>query len=154
MATSQLSKQNNRKQSEEILRNLLIKHMIEELGFPSSSILKEKSLSSLKTLLPQSFSKLPLRRVDIAVTTPCSIHGLRLLLLVECKTDLYFLDALKQAQGYNHHLGSPFLWVVSEKRSEILFWNRGEDNLGSYIPFALVPSYMNLLEYLKRSETS
>ena len=148
MEITALSKQNKRKALEDELRSSLIKYMTEELGFPSSCILKEKSLTSLSCLLPHLQSKLPLRRVDIAITTPCSSQGLRLLMIVECKMDAQFESALAQVQGYNHHLSCPFVWIASEKRSCILSWKQNDEG-GEYLPFERVPSYKNLISIFK-----
>jgi hypothetical protein len=156
MAITALSTRNKQRKLEDELRTSLIKYMIEELGFPSSSILKEKSLSSLSCLLPGPAQKLPLRRVDIAVTTPCKEQGLRLLLIVECKLDLFFESALSQIQGYNHHLLAPFVWIASEKRSCVLSWkqiekqvgtNTGTQIFGEYVPFKKIPTYAHLVEF-------
>jgi hypothetical protein len=53
-------------QPEELVRQALVRRMVDELGYPSSLITVEKSLQQLPHI-EQSGLKLPLRRADILV---------------------------------------------------------------------------------------
>lgn len=88
---------------EEEVRQALLHHMVFVAGYPRELISVETSLSSL----PNRDLKVPDRRADILVYTPVSLKPL---MLVECKAVPLNADALRQALGYNHFVGAP--WIV------------------------------------------
>lgn len=85
---------------EEEVRQALLRHMVFQAGYPPELISVEASLSSFSL-------KAPDRRADILVFTPST---LRPLMLIECKAVPLNAEALRQAMGYNHFIGAP--WIV------------------------------------------
>lgn len=88
---------------EEEVRQALLHHMVFKAGYPRELISVEVSLSSL----PNKALKVPERRADILVFTPSSLNPL---MLVECKAVPLNAEVLRQALGYNHFVGAP--WIV------------------------------------------
>jgi hypothetical protein len=88
---------------EEEVRQALLHHMVFQAGYPRELIAVEASLSCL----PNQDLKAPVRRADILVFTPSSLKPL---MLVECKAIPLNAEALRQALGYNHFVGAP--WIV------------------------------------------
>jgi len=82
---------------EEIVRQKVIKRLIEECGFPASWIAVEKKVPPLS------------RRLDIL----CYINGMHPFLLIECKAEKIGEEAAKQAMGYNFYVKAPFVAVAN-----------------------------------------
>lgn len=89
--------------------------MTENLGYPKSCFVVEKSLSKLPHLANFK-DPLPERRVDILCYAPANVaadFSLKPLLLVECKATVLHPKALQQAAGYNYYIGAPFISVTN-----------------------------------------
>ena len=92
-----------RSSPEEIIRQALIKKMVEEKGYPKECITIEKALNQLPHLKGKT---VPKRRFDV-VCFSSKVHPtieLFPLLLVECKAIDLKRDALSQIVGYNFHV--------------------------------------------------
>lgn len=85
---------------EEEVRQALLRYMVFQAGYPPELISVEASLSSFSL-------KAPARRLDILVSTPSTLKPL---MLIECKAVPLNAEALRQAMGYNHFIGAP--WIV------------------------------------------
>lgn len=97
---------------EELVRQALLKFMIESGGYPRGLIGVELSLSSLPHLI-ENRSKLPKRRADIIVFSPN--NTLSPLILVECKAVLITDAAIRQAVGYNLFVKAPYIMLANER---------------------------------------
>ena len=98
---------------EEIIRQLLIKHMIEKLGYPIALIAVEKELAQLPHLRLKHSAQIAKRRADIIVF---SKGALLPLLLVECKATPLTPKFAQQVIGYNSFVGAPFVALANEKQ--------------------------------------
>lgn len=129
---------------EEIVRQHLISHMIDTLGFPPALLLVETELSQLPHLQLSS-SKLPNRRVDILCFGKDihPDHSLYPLLLIEVKAVPITPKVLLQVQGYNHHIKSCYVCVANDKEVRTGWWNSCHQ---SYQYVAFLPTYKNLLK--------
>ncbi|MEC7839957.1 MAG: type I restriction enzyme HsdR N-terminal domain-containing protein [Chlamydiota bacterium] len=100
-------------QPEEIVRQRLLKTMVEDLGYPKSCIVVEKALNQLPHLSQKNI-QIPDRRVDIfCYTKDQNSKNLVPLLLVECKAIPLSPKTLQQVSGYNHFVGAPFIAVAN-----------------------------------------
>lgn len=95
---------------EELVRQALLKFMIETGRYPRGLIGVELSLSSLPHLI-ESQSKLPKRRADIIVFSQ-STH--LPLILVECKAVPLNDATIRQAVGYNLFVKAPYIILANE----------------------------------------
>jgi hypothetical protein len=121
---------------EEIVRQNVLSHMIQDLGFPPSLIMVEKGLMQL----PGRNVKVPqIRRMDILCYA--SLDELFPLLLVECKAEEMTEKALQQAAGYNQIVKARFLAVASKGKIKT-FWQ--EQQILKSVDF--LPSYKELLQ--------
>ncbi len=122
---------------EEIVRQNLIKKMIEKLSYPRELLSVERALGDL------CFHKkgVPFRRVDL-VCFAKGEEGIFPLLIVECKESSSLADeALAQVQGYNHFLGASFI-AVSHPEGET-FGYPSEKGF-SFLPY--LPKYTDLIQ--------
>lgn len=101
------------KTPEECIRQLLILHMIEQLGYPPALIAVERELSSFKGA--QEHSAVPKRRVDILVFNKSSAGALTPLLMIECKAVALTPKFTQQLVGYNSFIGAPFIALANGK---------------------------------------
>lgn len=91
---------------EEVVRQLWLKKMVSELGYPKELISVEKEL---KTFPHLATAAVPDRRVDIV----CYDGSLKPLLLVECKAEPLSMKAMEQALGYNLYVKAPYVALVN-----------------------------------------
>lgn len=118
---------------EELVRQKLLYHLVEELGYPSHAIIIEKKLSELPHLNQQ---KVPDRRLDIL----CYESGsCRPLLLIECKGVPLQKKMFSQVMGYNAFIGAPLICLANEGEF-LLGWNDETKPL----PFERLPTYQAL----------
>ena len=95
---------------EERVRQSLLQHLVQQLGYPKSYISVEKALDG------------PNRRYDVLVYGKC--HGeLKPLLLIECKAEHVTEEAVQQALGYNHEIDAPFVAAVGYDRALMITGN-------------------------------
>lgn len=91
---------------EEIVRQGVIKWLLEEGGYPPGLIAIEYSLP-----VPKS-SKLK-RRADLLVFLPADFPSFKPLLLIECKAAALTEESVRQLIGYNVYLKAPFIALAS-----------------------------------------
>lgn len=126
---------------EEIVRQRVLSHMIQEKGFPASLIAVEQSLKLLPHLSACNQKDLPNRRVDIVCFVPIQ-STLRPLLMVECKAVSLIPSIMRQVAGYNHYLGACFIGLANQEEIRV-GWYRSEAKEYSFVDF--LPSYAELL---------
>ncbi|NGX61058.1 MAG: hypothetical protein K940chlam9_00537 [Chlamydiae bacterium] len=123
---------------EEIIRQNLLHHMVQNLGYPKSLIALEKELSTLPHLSPQQKQQAPKRRLDILVYQKKSFLPL---LLIECKAIPLTPNKIHQVLGYNTFVQAPYIGLCNEK--EIWIANVQEEEA----TFAVnLPPYSTLVE--------
>lgn len=119
---------------EEIVRQNLLKKMINELFYPKELIVVEKALSEIPLFASVST---PLRRIDVACFA-AKIHpghALYPLLLVECKeSEKDALKALEQVKGYNRFVKAYFIAVAHPGGELFGFLEQGSFRLLNYLP--------------------
>ena len=130
-------------QPEEIVRQRVLKYLIDELRFPLSSIVVEKGLRQMPHL-SLTGQKIPRRRADILCFSK-EIHPdyeLHPLLLIECKAIKLTSRMINQVIGYNYYLKARFLALVNDE--EIRFgWF--DPNKKEYAFIDYFPSYESLI---------
>ncbi|MCH9613151.1 MAG: hypothetical protein SP1CHLAM54_01470 [Chlamydiia bacterium] len=118
---------------EERVRQSLIAHMKDSLGYPSSLIVVERALALLPHLKGRD---VPNRRLDLM----CLEKGsMRPLLLIECKAERLNESAVDQVFGYNYFVGACCVGLVS--KGEAAFFWKGEEG---YKKMEGVPTYQEL----------
>jgi hypothetical protein len=122
---------------EEIVRQLWIKKMVSELGYPKELIAVEKEL---KTLPHLSSELVPDRRADIICFA--NKETIFPLLLMECKAEPLSQKAIEQVLGYNMYVQAPYIAVVNDR--EICF---RYDLSCTRCVLNHLPSYAELLTY-------
>lgn len=123
---------------EEIVRQKLIKKMVNELSYPRELLSIERSLADLCG--SRAHRKIPNRRVDITSFLKKS-SVLLPLLVIECKESEVFLkEALAQVHGYNYFIKAPFIAVAHPGGEVFGHFVKGSF---SYLPY--LPSYEELL---------
>lgn len=129
---------------EENVRQQWIKTLVEELGFPLSSLTVEKSLRHMPHLAHQT-SKLPSRRADIIAFAPDIHPGYSLypLLLIECKALKITQKMVRQVVGYNYYLQAPYIALVNQ--NECLFGWKDQTSSPEYAFSNKIPSYSQLM---------
>lgn len=98
---------------EEVVRQKLIKEMVEQKGYPLSGLAVEKALSQMPHL--QNTKGLPTRRADIVCFVKAAV-GLVPLLLVECKAEPWTKKAENQILGYNYFLRARFVALADANK--------------------------------------
>lgn len=98
---------------EEEIRQRLLMHMTDSLGYSAAHIAVEKELRQLPHLRQES--NLPLRRADILVFSDKirKEGSLWPLLLIECKAVKLTPSVLRQVIGYNYYLKAPYIAVAN-----------------------------------------
>lgn len=94
-------------QPEEVVRQKLLHHMVDALGFPKGYLCVERSLAELC-----DGERVPDRRIDI-VAYYKKEGALQPLLLIECKAGGLKESMLEQVFGYNHYLNAPFVALTN-----------------------------------------
>lgn len=130
---------------EELVRQGVIRHMIQQLGYPASLIVVEKELSALPHLA-LSPTKLPLRRADILCFAKGihPEHALYPLLLIECKATPITSRVWSQVIGYNHFIGAYFISVANGAHIRTGWVDSAT---GDYQHVNFLPSYTELLKH-------
>lgn len=130
---------------EECVRQKVLHHLREELGYPSSLLVVEKSLQQLPHLIQKE--GLPERRLDILCYGKGihPLYDLYPLLMIECKASTLNENAMQQVIGYNHYVQSYFLAVASPTEVKTGWWDREQQQ---YIFHEGLYSYEELLRSL------
>lgn len=99
---------------EEIVRQNLLRRMIDEMGFPLGNIAVEKGLAQMPHL-QLSNDQIPERRADIVcfANQIHPNHSLYPLLLIECKATLLNQKVINQVVGYNHFLQAYYIAIAN-----------------------------------------
>lgn len=106
---------------EEKVRQGLLVHMTQNLGYPSGSLALEMSLSQMPHLCHIPSYQIPNRRADLIVLAAGlhPQHPLYPLLLIECKAIAITAKVMRQVIGYNQHLQACFIGVVNERERRV-----------------------------------
>lgn len=96
---------------EEIIRQQILRQMVDSFGYPASLIAVEKELSQLASLWQAPAASLPKRRVDIIVFA----KNLMPLLMIECKAVNLTPQFAEQVIGYNAFVKAPWLALANGK---------------------------------------
>lgn len=133
---------------EEQIRQRLIFHMVQNLGFPLNSLVLEKGLRQMPHLALCGI-KIPSRRADLLCFAKDihPEHSLYPLLLVECKAVKLNRKVINQIAGYNHFLKAYFICVVNEKEIRTGWYDA---NLQSYTFVNQLPSYAELIKNVQK----
>lgn len=130
---------------EEIVRQRILLHMIEEKGFPASLIAVEQSLRLLPHLSSQNRQRVPNRRADIV----CFAKGINPdttlypLIMIECKSIKLVPSIMSQIVGYNHYVGSCFIGLANQVELRTGWYDAVKKDY-SFIEF--LPSYEDLIK--------
>ncbi len=134
---------------EEIVRQRLLLHMIDQKGFPASLVAVEQLLGQLPHLSTVDPRRVPKRRADIICFANrnhlLSSSVLHPLLLVECKAIKLAPAVMSQVVGYNHFVGSSFIAVVNQDEIRTGWYDREKKD---YMFVDYLPSYLELLKSL------
>lgn len=135
---------------EECIRQRLLAHMIENLGFPSAHIVVEKGLRQMPHLALGG-QDIPTRRADIVCFSQGihPKHALYPLLLVECKAVPLTNKVLNQVAGYNHFLQAHFIAVMNENEIRTGWFDRQQ---GAYSFINELPDYQTLRKKVVSSQ--
>jgi len=129
---------------EEHVRQVLLRRMVNQLGYPRELIAVEKKLEELvierDLLIAQ---QIPYRRIDVICFKKNRENGLQPLLLIECKDLPFTQKAIDQVIGYNAWIQAPFLSVISSSQEMIGQWDPGSERYRFQRGF---PSYLELLD--------
>ncbi len=133
---------------EEIVRQNLLKHLINQLGFPASLIVVEMSLQQMPHLnLGQGH--IPERRADVVCFAKGihPVHDLYPLLLIECKAVKLSAKVINQVTGYNHFLKACFIAAVSQEKVQMGWFDRSKQ---TYVFANHIPSYQQLISSVSK----
>lgn len=129
---------------EEIIRQTLLKKMIEQLHFPLYGLAIEKALHEIPHLQAVK-NKLPSRRADL-ICFGSGIHPsypLFPLILIECKSVKITDEFIRQVIGYNQFIGAPFIALANEEEIRTA-WIDSNERKYKFIPY--LPSYEILIK--------
>lgn len=132
---------------EELVRQSLLKDMIETLGYPAECLALEKELKLLPHL-SLSTVEIPDRRLDI-VCFAKNIHphhALFPLLVVECKAIPLQPAMLNQVVGYNHFIQAYFISLANQNERRTGWYDIQKKG---YVFVKKLPSYQELLASIK-----
>lgn len=94
---------------EEMVRQKILGHLVNQLGYPPHAVVIEKKLSELPQVLEE---KVPNRRIDILCLES---ETLRPLLLIECKAMPLQKKMFAQALGYNAYIKAPLICLANDE---------------------------------------
>ncbi|MBI3236920.1 MAG: type I restriction enzyme HsdR N-terminal domain-containing protein [Chlamydiales bacterium] len=123
---------------EEIIRQQLLKHMLDSLGYPKELIAVERDI---RELIPGECPPALHRRLDLVCFRKDPKWGLKPLLIVECKAEKLDKQAIDQLMGYHFFIKSPYLSLISRK--EVVF-GRWDPYSGDYDFSSRFPAYLEL----------
>ncbi len=126
---------------EEKIRQYLIRHMTEKLGYPPLWMAIEKELAQLPHVQPKSAMEIVKRRADILVFAPNTVSPL---LLIECKATALSQAFAQQVIGYNALVKAPFVSLANGKQ---VLTGHYDPELGKYCFESGLPSFADLMHY-------
>jgi hypothetical protein len=94
---------------EEVVRQKILSHLVNQLGYPTHAIVVERKLSELPQV---SEKKVPSRRIDILCLESETLHPL---LLIECKAVALQEKMFAQALGYNAYIKAPLICLANDE---------------------------------------
>ncbi len=103
---------------EEVVRQKILSHLVNQLGYPPHAVVIEKKLSELPQMLE---GKIPNRRIDILCLES---ETFRPLLLIECKAVPLQEKMFAQALGYNAYIKAPLICLANDE-GFLLRWENG-----------------------------
>lgn len=130
---------------EEIVRQRLLLHMIDQKGFPASLVAVEQALGQLPHLSPIDRQRVPKRRADIICFANMKSSVMHPLLIVECKSVKLVPSVMNQVVGYNHFVGSSFIAVVNHEEIRTGWYDHAKKD---YVFVDYLPSYQELVASL------
>lgn len=129
---------------EEHVRQRLIQHLINDLGFPRGGIAVEMPLVQMPHLQGRGLV-VPDRRADIVCfSTDNNVRGTLVpLLMVECKAVPLTSKVLQQVTGYNHFVQATFIAVANAEELRT-GWVDAATGEYQFVPF--IPAYTALID--------
>lgn len=130
---------------EELVRQRLLHHMLNDKGFPESLVAVEKALKHMPHLSGINPLHIPDRRADVI----CFGKGIRPefdlypLLLVECKAVKLTSRVINQVAGYNQFVKACFVAIVNESEIKTGWFDPLQ---GIYVFINGLPTYQELLK--------
>lgn len=128
---------------EEIVRQRVLFHMIEQKGFPASLIAVEQPLRGLPHLTATNRQRIPNRRADIVCFAKGGNHELHPLLIVECKSIKLAPVIMNQVVGYHHFIGSHFIAIANQEEIRMGWYDKEKKD---YVFVDFLPSFSDLKE--------
>lgn len=129
---------------EELIRQRLLRHMLEDKGFPASLIAVEKALKQMPHLSGVNPLYIPSRRADI-ICYGKGIHpeyDLYPLLLIECKAVKLTPRVINQVAGYNQFVKAFFIAIVNDHEIQTGWFDSKKKE---YVFVKTLPSYQDLM---------
>ncbi|MDR3623678.1 MAG: type I restriction enzyme HsdR N-terminal domain-containing protein [Chlamydiales bacterium] len=132
---------------EEIVRQKLIHHLVNELFFPKELIAVEKAIATLAYLTLEERRSAPKRRIDLLCFAKNihPNHNVYPLLLVECKAIALNVTMKRQLIGYNYYVKAPYVLLAG---SSELFFGWYEIEKKGYVWIDYIPSFQALCSSL------
>ncbi len=127
---------------EEIVRQQLLRKMIQKLGYPKELLAVEKEIKEMPSVVSLS---VPDRRIDVV----CYAKGIHPdhpvfpLIVIECKDEPFDQKAVNQVIGYNFFIKAPCIAIANPEGETVGFWDA---DLQKYRFQRGFPGYLELLE--------
>ncbi len=133
---------------EEIVRQSLLRRMIDEKGFPLGGIAVEKGLAQMPHLQLHSH-QIPERRADIVcfANQIHPNHSLYPLLLIECKATPLNQKVINQVVGYNHYLQAYYIAIANQNQIQTGWYDLVKKR---YFFIDGLPNYSELVNNINR----
>lgn len=132
---------------EEIVRQRILLHMIDQKKFPASLVAVEQPLRRLSHLSSTGIKNIPNRRADIICFAKSSAgNSLHPLLVIECKSIKLAPSVINQVVGYNHFIGSRFIAIANHEEIRTGWYDAEKKD---YVFINHLPSYQDLLGSLQ-----
>lgn len=120
-----------RNSPEELVRQKLVQHLSDDLGFPKDLMVIEKSIKEIICLQERSLecfdACVPDRRIDVLCYHKSSDKSLRPLILIECKALEINDAAIAQVQAYNHYIQASFFALVNQSQAFTAYFDTKKD---------------------------
>lgn len=134
---------------EEHVRQGVLRHMLDEKGFPAALVAVEKSLRQMPHISAREIVGMPDRRADVVcfakgIHPDCDLYPL---LIVECKAVKLSDRVVNQVSGYNHFVRACFIAIVNATEIRTGWYDRQK---GSYAFVNYMPSYEELISSIQR----
>lgn len=136
-------------QPEEIVRQKLVRYMIDHLGYPQSLMIVEREFFLLPHLALQGPATLPQRRADILCFAQnlCTEFPLYPLLMIECKAVTLNAKTLRQVIGYNTYIKARFIAIANGEKIQVGWYDAEKED---YYLIDFLPSYKELVTMVQQ----